>query len=140
MLWVVIDVSPEAQASFALPLCVGAWALVEVPRYLFYVCATIKQARPAFDAPRALQWLRYNMFLVLYPAGISGEVGCLLFALPGAWRLRWALGAGNALNFAYSHGVLLSLLLLLYPYGAPLMVGHMWRERSGWLAKQQKAA
>ena len=79
------------------------------------------------------------MFLVLYPAGIAGEVGTLLAALPQAWGRRWALGAGNPHNVAYSGGVVILLLLSLYPVGGPLMVGHMWRERGKWAAKRGKA-
>ena len=140
VLWLVINPCTAVQASFALPLCVGAWAAVEVPRYLFYVFALLKKQNPALDTPYALQWLRYNMFIVLYPAGISGEVGCFLFALPQVWGWGWALGKGNPLNFAYSHFLFLLLLLALYLPGAPLMVGHMWRERGKWMAKQKGAS
>ena len=57
-----------ARASWFAGLLVMAWSLAEVPRYAFYLSGlTLKQV------PFALFWLRYSLFAVLYPAGITGE-------------------------------------------------------------------
>lgn len=123
VLWGIVHLSPAAQASPALALCFCAWALVEPTRYSFYLVKLLGRA-PLY----AHTWLRYSLFLVLYPAGILGEFGCLAAALLGdAGALR--VEQPNALNVAYSHQLALALLALLYPYGSYVMVGHMWRER-----------
>jgi very-long-chain (3R)-3-hydroxyacyl-CoA dehydratase len=74
-LWAVMHISVEAQTSVFFTLACTSWALVEVPRYLFYALNII-------DAlPYPLFWLRYSLFAVLYPTGITGELGCMYLAL-----------------------------------------------------------
>lgn len=51
-----------------------AWSLTEVVRYSFYFFNLFK-----IDV-KPLTWLRYSLFTVLYPMGVSGEIGCLLAA------------------------------------------------------------
>ena len=53
-----------------------SWGLVEVPRYLYYFANEV-----AVVVPGWLHFLRYNLFTVLYPAGITGEVACLWAAI-----------------------------------------------------------
>jgi very-long-chain (3R)-3-hydroxyacyl-CoA dehydratase len=122
VLWLIVDLSPAAQASPALALCFAAWALVEPTRYSFYLVKLL-----GLEPLHAHKWLRYSLFLVLYPAGILGEFGCLLYAFPGAAALRIALP--NQYNFAYSHQLALAALACLYPGGSYMMVGHMLAER-----------
>ncbi|KAJ1423934.1 tyrosine phosphatase-like protein, partial [Ochromonadaceae sp. CCMP2298] len=70
-LWAVMHVAPSAQTSIFTLLACSSWALVEVPRYAFY-------ALNLLDAvPYPLLWLRYSLFAVLYPTGITGELGCM---------------------------------------------------------------
>ena len=40
---------------------------MEVPRYLFYACNLFMK-----KVPTPLFFLRYNLFMALYPSGISG--------------------------------------------------------------------
>jgi very-long-chain (3R)-3-hydroxyacyl-CoA dehydratase len=51
---------------------VGSWALVEVPRYLYLAVNTICKSKRV-QPPLLLHLLRYNLFMLLYPSGISGE-------------------------------------------------------------------
>lgn len=129
VLWFIMHVSTAAQASPALFLCTLSWSLVEVPRYSYYLYK-LCDIEPFY----AHKWVRYSLFLVLYPTGIAGEIGNLLYALPGAAAINVSPGPGNALNVAYNHQVFLAILLLLYIPGSPLMIGHMWKERCKQLA------
>ncbi len=70
VLWAIMVVAPPVQHSWFLALCAGSWALVEVPRYLFYALNIMKMV------PYPLFWLRYSLFAILYPTGITGELGC----------------------------------------------------------------
>ncbi|MCJ1442981.1 MAG: hypothetical protein MMC23_003478 [Stictis urceolatum] len=54
-----------------------AWSVTEVVRYAFFV----QNLRGT--VPPALVWLRYNLFYVLYPVGISSE--CVMM-----WKASWA--------------------------------------------------
>ncbi len=47
-------------------LYVGAWTVTELVRYSFY---TFQAA--SWAAPYALVWLRYSLFIVLYPIGVG---------------------------------------------------------------------
>ena len=54
-----------------------SWALVEAPRYLFYVTAIVT-GDATKGTPYPLFWLRYSLFAVLYPSGISGELSVFI--------------------------------------------------------------
>ena len=127
----MISVSKAAQNSPALLLCTVSWALVEVPRYSYYL---VKQ----FGEPVYFHtWIRYSLFIVLYPMGIAGEIGNLLYSFPEAAEITWAQGPGNYLNIVYSHQVVLAFLLILYIPGSYLMISHMWRERGKQLSQEK---
>lgn len=53
--------------------------MVEIPRYLFYA---LKEVQDKVFFP--IFWLRYSLFMVLYPSGISGE-------LLQSWQYLWTL-------------------------------------------------
>lgn len=73
-LWAIMNVAPPARTCVFCALACTSWGLVEVPRYLFYALNLV-------DAiPDWLFWLRYSLFAILYPTGISGEVGCMYYA------------------------------------------------------------
>jgi hypothetical protein len=71
--------SPNAQSQFGAGLMILSWALVEVPRYAFYVAALIT-GDATKKTPYPLFWLRYSLFAVLYPTGITGELTVFLAA------------------------------------------------------------
>jgi len=54
-----------------------SWALVEVPRYLFYVTAIVT-GDATKGTPYPIFWLRYSLFAILYPTGISGELSVFI--------------------------------------------------------------
>lgn len=64
-------------AQWGAALMIFSWALVEVPRYLFYVAAIVT-GDATKGTPYPLFWLRYSLFAVLYPTGISGELSVFL--------------------------------------------------------------
>ena len=70
-LWIYMVPSNGANGHWSLYLCVASWALVEIPRYLFYCAAVSTPGKPVNSL---LFWLRYNLFIILYPSGISGEL------------------------------------------------------------------
>merc|ERR1740121_843871 len=87
-----------------VPMMLFAWCNAEVCRYLFYaaglfrdlatstkgVMVAMKLAKvksvefadePVFKIPFPLVWLRYSLFIVLYPMGVSGEMNCWRMAM-----------------------------------------------------------
>jgi very-long-chain (3R)-3-hydroxyacyl-CoA dehydratase len=74
-LWAVMNISPTVYQSTFFTLACTSWALVEVPRYLFYAVNLMG------PVPYPLFWLRYSLFAILYPTGITGELGCMYMAV-----------------------------------------------------------
>ncbi|GFH61932.1 hypothetical protein CTEN210_18408 [Chaetoceros tenuissimus] len=71
--------SPSAAHQFGAGMMIISWASVEVPRYAFYVAALIT-GDATKKTPYPLFWLRYSLFAVLYPTGITGELTVFLAA------------------------------------------------------------
>ena len=133
---------PEAQQSWPFVAMAAAWAAGEVPRYSFYVAGLLAPSKEA--VPYALRWLRYSLFIVLYPVGIAGEIGSLVYCLKtmreSALELGLVVRMPNRWNFAYDHYVLLLLLFPLYVPGSIFMIGNMLRSRKRELSMETKAS
>lgn len=69
VLWGMVHVAPPSQVQMGFALMVASWSLVEVPRYAFYI---VKLLGGDEAMPYWLKWLRYSLFIVLYPTGITG--------------------------------------------------------------------
>ena len=96
-----------------------AWSSVEVPRYAFYIMALIS-GDATKGTPYPLFWLRYSLFAVLYPLGITGELTVCLTAAKDqvfANSYPWA-------PFLYG-----TLLPIVYFFGSPFMIHNMYMNR-----------
>jgi very-long-chain (3R)-3-hydroxyacyl-CoA dehydratase len=128
VLWGIVHYSPPSQTSVFFTLMSVSWSLVEVPRYSWYLTELLGlQSAP-------LTYLRYSLFLVLYPTGITGECGSLWQSLSyfedNQMRLGLEVALPNAWNLVYSHrAVLLFLLFAIYPFGSYVMYNNMWVSR-----------
>mmetsp|Transcript_149518 Transcript_149518/g.261260 ORF Transcript_149518/g.261260 Transcript_149518/m.261260 type:complete len:734 (-) Transcript_149518:109-2310(-) len=60
---------------FLWMMCI-AWSVTEIVRYSFYALNL------AGISLMPLTFLRYTLFLVLYPTGVAGEMGCLWKSIP----------------------------------------------------------
>ncbi|KAI4197813.1 MAG: hypothetical protein LQ346_002910 [Caloplaca aetnensis] len=80
LVWAVVDRFPAATSTspFYSSMLV-AWSATEVVRYSYFVL-NLRGSVPGF-----MTWLRYNMFYVLYPVGITSE--CVL-----VWKASQAAG------------------------------------------------
>jgi very-long-chain (3R)-3-hydroxyacyl-CoA dehydratase len=126
VLWGITHMAPPAQVSTAFALMCGSWASVEVPRYT-YLLLNLWNA-----VPGALLWLRYSLFAVLYPTGITGEMWSIYSALDfvGAKGVL-STALPNAYNLLFNyHGFLIFTLAAIYPLGGYYMYGHMVRQRA----------
>eukprot|EP00750_Incisomonas_marina_P017740 INCI241.1.p1 GENE.INCI241.1~~INCI241.1.p1 ORF type:complete len:760 (+),score=98.88 INCI241.1:595-2874(+) len=109
LLWPYTAKSPNAQKHWSLYLMVLSWCLVEVVRYVFYGLKALD-----ITVPKPLLWLRYSLFIVLYPSGITGELLQIVSSLTDLSPL--------AVRFAIFQ-------LALYIPGSPYMIRNMWRMR-----------
>jgi hypothetical protein len=94
-----------------------SWSCVEVPRYAFYVAALIT-GDATKKSPYPLFWLRYSLFAVLYPTGITGEL-TVFFAAASDAAFGETFGAGaSKMIYAYA-------LPIIYFFGSPFMIMNM---------------
>uniref|UniRef100_M1BBN0 Very-long-chain (3R)-3-hydroxyacyl-CoA dehydratase n=2 Tax=Solanum tuberosum TaxID=4113 RepID=M1BBN0_SOLTU len=91
----------EVRSHILVSSLVISWSITEIIRYSFF------GIREAFgSAPSWLLWLRYSTFLLLYPIGITSEVGLTYNALPymkvprsSFLCVSFSLRNGNKLTF-----------------------------------------
>jgi very-long-chain (3R)-3-hydroxyacyl-CoA dehydratase len=73
--------------------------LTEIVRYAYYATSLLK------STPPVLTWLRYSMFLVLYPVGVASELALIWNA---DWMpFRWLIVAAYAPGFYMLYGYML---------------------------------
>ncbi|MDA9081618.1 protein tyrosine phosphatase-like domain-containing protein, partial [Candidatus Dependentiae bacterium] len=65
---------PQLQTTTAAGILIVAWALTEVIRYPSYA---LSQSCPGW-----LNWLRYTMFIPLYPIGAASEMKLMYDGIP----------------------------------------------------------
>jgi hypothetical protein len=88
-----------------------AWGITELVRYSFYATQLLN------SQPRALLWMRYTFFIVLYPVGVFGE--WLIIATP-------IFISGMVFN---PYNVAMAFVLLSYVYYFPVLYKYMWKQR-----------
>lgn len=89
------------------------WSLIEVIRYPFYVLSLYRiNAYVIF-------WLRYSVWLLLYPAGIICEIVLVVKSIVHARATqRWSYPLPNPINFHFDLSLLLVVILIAYvPFG-----------------------
>lgn len=112
-----------------------SWSLVEVPRYLFYAISLV--STPSY----LMKFIRYSLFLVLYPTGITGEVWSIASSL--AFVTQTALlkySMPNRLNFAFDYTCFLYFILATYVPGSYIMYNYMLVQRKKQLNPNAAAA
>jgi very-long-chain (3R)-3-hydroxyacyl-CoA dehydratase len=122
VLWGYTNQSAAAQSDWSLYLLVISWATVEVPRYSFYAANLFGMA------PYWLLWLRYSLFAVLYPTGISGE----LLQIWSVLREKLAATKKDVKDMLFIAVTLVAAAA--YIPGSPFMYRHMLTQRHKALA------
>ncbi|KAL3232496.1 hypothetical protein RNJ44_04412 [Nakaseomyces bracarensis] len=117
-----IPEAPNAHGFIYITLLL-AWSITEIVRYLFYFF-TLTSSR---GAPTFLVYLRYNLFLVLYPTGVASELLIIYSALPYA----------EAKYSAFGKYFFIAVMLTYIP-GLPMLFLHMLAQRKK-IMKQLKS-
>lgn len=117
LVWGVLKPFPTVAATPVYSVLVVAWCLAEMVRYPYYY-AQLQHA-----TPRWLEFLRYNMFIVLYPVGVGAEMILTYRALPLAsyYHPTWAL--------------VMKLVMIIYPPALYKLYMHMLHARTKALKK-----
>ncbi|MCO5572615.1 hypothetical protein L7F22_026373 [Adiantum nelumboides] len=134
--WAVLWSFPETRTSPIVTSLVLSWSITELIRYSFF------GMREAFGvSPAWLQWLRYSTFYILYPTGISSELGLIITSLPYVKASeKYCIQMPNKLNIAFDNYFASLATLATYVPGSPYMYSYMIGQRSKALAKAKKSA
>ncbi|KAL0334713.1 UNVERIFIED_CONTAM: Very-long-chain (3R)-3-hydroxyacyl-CoA dehydratase PASTICCINO 2 [Sesamum calycinum] len=129
--WGILYSFPEIRTHFLVGSLVISWSITEIIRYSFF------GFKEAFGfTPSWLLWLRYSTFLLLYPSGITSEVGLIYYALPYMRESgKFSIRMPNKWNFAFDYYYNALLILGFYVPGSPHMYGYMLGQRKKALSK-----
>lgn len=83
--------------------------------------------------PKALVYLRYSWFIVVYPFGMGMEWMCVWEAWPvisACCPRIFSVEMPNAWNFAFDYKWFVQWVVMpLYVMVFPLLYAHLWRQR-----------
>lgn len=67
--------------------------------------------------PHWLTWLRYSVFVPVYPVGMLAELKCMRQVLPHLQETRpWSLSMPNKWNIAFDYPSFPVAVMISYPY------------------------
>ncbi|TRY62800.1 hypothetical protein TCAL_00871 [Tigriopus californicus] len=122
--WAVVHSVPEAQTCPGLPCLLWAWVITEIIRYAYYAGNLLGWT------PYAVVWLRYTLFIGLYPLGVTGELWCSYVSLARIQRQGlYTVSLPNAWNVTFNYYVVLILIMFSYIPIFPQLYLHMFRQR-----------
>ncbi|XVF61519.1 hypothetical protein PTKIN_Ptkin08bG0136200 [Pterospermum kingtungense] len=132
--WGILWSFPEIRTHILVSSLVISWSITEIIRYSFF------GVKETFGfAPSWHLWLRYSTFLVLYPTGISSEVGLIYFALPYIKASeKYCIRMPNKWNFSFDYFYAAILALGIYVPGSPHLYRYMLGQRKRALSKSKK--
>lgn len=132
--WIILYSFPEIRSHFLVTSLVISWSITEIIRYSFFGVKEVLGFAPSW-----LMWLRYSTFLLLYPTGISSEVGLVYFALPYIkGSEKYCLRMPNKWNFSFDNFYAAILVLGIYIPGSPHMYSYMLGQRKKALSKSKR--
>ncbi|OVA10810.1 Protein-tyrosine phosphatase-like [Macleaya cordata] len=135
--WGILWSFPQTRKHKLVSSLVISWSFTEIIRYSFF---GMKEALGF--APSWLLWLRYSTFLVLYPTGITSEIGLIYTALKYIkGSEKYCIRMPNKWNFSFDYFYAAILTLLIYFPGMdliPHMYRYMLRQRKKALSKSKR--
>lgn len=131
VLFAIVNAEPRIQVMPAVFLVFMIWSLVELIRYPYYVISLLKKEIPS------LTWLRYTVWIILYPLGALCEGTILLRSVPFFEETkRYTIAMPNKWNFAFDMVTFMKIYmgLILLP-GLYFVMKHMTKLREKKLKK-----
>uniref|UniRef100_H2YGU3 Very-long-chain (3R)-3-hydroxyacyl-CoA dehydratase n=1 Tax=Ciona savignyi TaxID=51511 RepID=H2YGU3_CIOSA len=133
IVWGVIQPVAQVHEKEGIPMVLVAWTITEIIRYLFYTFVLLG------FTPRIMLWLRYTLFIVLYPLGVTGELLSLYYSLPHVQKSGlYSVSLPNSLNFAFNYYYVLIGMFPLYIIFFPQLYLHMFAQRGKSLGSSSK--
>ncbi|OJJ00326.1 hypothetical protein ASPVEDRAFT_560975 [Aspergillus versicolor CBS 583.65] len=115
--WAINYAFPSVTAvSPAYPAMLFAWSTADAVRYSYFAIMLA-----GFPVPGVLKWLRYSLFIILYPIGIATE-----------W---WLMYRATTVTTNWLVAGIFYFFLGLYAPGSVMMYSYMLKQRQKTLAK-----
>jgi len=128
----ICDNFKVVHSSIQLSTMVLAWCITEIIRYSYYMVSLINLKIGA------LTWLRYTLFIILYPLGAGSELLCIYKAFPDMAIIKpYDIEFPNAYNFTFSLQCLVILIVLSYLPGFPHLYFYMFAQRKKILGRKE---
>lgn len=122
--WGVTHSVREVQDEPGVALYITCWTCTEIVRYAFYTFGLLNQL------PYILTWLRYTLFIILYPSGVAGELWTTYSALPHVQKSGlYSVSLPNDYNISFDFYKILIFWMLLYIPFFPRLYSHMLHQR-----------
>ncbi|XP_045558140.1 very-long-chain (3R)-3-hydroxyacyl-CoA dehydratase 1 isoform X2 [Salmo salar] len=122
MVWFITNSIKQNEESVILFLVV--WTLTEITRYSFYTFNLLNHL------PYFIKWARYNMFIIMYPLGVAGELLTIYAALPFVRKTGMlSMRLPNKYNVSFDYYYFLIIVMLSYIPLFPQLFFHMLRQR-----------
>lgn len=118
----------EVQDSPSVFVTFLTWSISEVIRYSHYALTTIGHC------PYGVTYLRYTLFIVIYPGGVACEMWLMYSALPFIKEKDLYADFFAFLPFSYYNFV--QGLLVVYPFLWLKLYLHLFKQRSSKLGKR----
>jgi very-long-chain (3R)-3-hydroxyacyl-CoA dehydratase len=120
----VLDATHSLWSTLAASVLVLAWALTEIIRYPSYAGSILGKC------PKWLNWLRYTIFIPLYPLGAGAEMKLMYDVRATATKTNmYKVAMPNKYNFGFDYVVFLNGLLIIYPFLFHSLYAYMFAQR-----------
>ncbi|KAJ8277627.1 hypothetical protein GJAV_G00077750 [Gymnothorax javanicus] len=124
MVWFVTNSIKQIQNEESVLLFLVVWTVTEITRYSFYTFNLLNHL------PYFIKWARYNLFIVLYPLGVAGELLTIYTALPFVRKSgMFSMRLPNKYNVSFDYYIFLIIIMLSYIPLFPQLYFHMLRQR-----------
>ncbi|KAJ8419191.1 hypothetical protein AAFF_G00006900 [Aldrovandia affinis] len=124
MVWFITNSIKQIQNEESVVLFLVVWTVTEITRYSFYTFNLLNHL------PYFIKWARYNMFIVMYPLGVAGELLTIYAALPYVRKSgMFSMRLPNKYNVSFDYYIFLIIVMLSYIPLFPQLYFHMLRQR-----------
>ncbi|XP_061451677.1 very-long-chain (3R)-3-hydroxyacyl-CoA dehydratase 3 isoform X2 [Rhineura floridana] len=133
VLFIVLGGTEEMQNKAVVFFIFYIWTMIEIFRYPFYilVCIDIEW--------KILTWIRYSIWIPLYPLGVLAEAVSLIQAIPVFSSTgRFSFTVPYPLNITVPFSVVLQLYLVLLFLGVFVNFRHLYKQRKRHLGPKKR--
>ncbi|KYO20964.1 very-long-chain (3R)-3-hydroxyacyl-CoA dehydratase 3 [Alligator mississippiensis] len=124
ILFIILGSMEEMQSRAVVFFIFYAWSMIEIFRYPFYMLSSIDMEW------KVLTWIRYTIWIPLYPFGALGEAVSVIQAIPIFSETgKFSLRLPNPLNVTINFSFFLQIYLILLFLGLFINFRYLYKQR-----------